>query len=80
MGILLTRYSPRTNISQVIYDLAKHRAKEFGTVVFKSTIREAVAIREAQALGQDIFTYAKKSKVAADYAAFAKEALKALGK
>ena len=80
LGILLTRYSPRTNISQVIHDMAEQRAEEFGTKVFKATIREAVAIREAQAIGQDIFTYAKRSKVAGDYEAFAKEATKALGK
>ena len=80
LGILLTRYSPRTNISQVIYEMASQRAEEFGTKVFKSTIREAVAIREAQAVGQDIFSYAGKSKVASDYEEFAKEAMKAMKK
>ena len=47
-----------------------------GTKVFDTKIREAVSIREAQMLRQDIFGYAAKSNVAADYGAFIDELLK----
>lgn len=76
-GILLTRYQPRSILTQELTELIEDTAKNLNTKVFKRPIREAVAIKEAQAMHQDIFTYAPKSKVAGDYEAFIKE-LKAI--
>lgn len=76
-GILLTRYQPRSILTQELTELIENTAKSLNTKVFKRAIREAVAIKEAQAMHQDIFTYAPKSKVAGDYEAFIKE-LKAI--
>lgn len=76
-GILLTRYQPRSILTQELTELIEDTAKSLNTKVFKRAIREAVAIKEAQAMHQDIFTYAPKSKVAGDYEAFIKE-LKAI--
>lgn len=66
-GILLTRHNPRTILSQDMAKMIDEAAKQFGTTVFKSFIREGVAVREAQARHIDIFSYAAKSNPADDY-------------
>lgn len=66
-GILLTRYSPRSIISQEIKELIDKTAGTMQTKIFSRPIREAVAIKEAQASHTDIFEYAPESKVAGDY-------------
>ncbi|MCM1577272.1 MAG: ParA family protein [Ruminococcus sp.] len=72
-GILLTRYSPRAVLSRDILTLTDRLAEKLGTRVFKTKIREAVSVREAQLLQRDIFEYAPKSKVAEDYREFIRE-------
>lgn len=74
-GIVLTRYSGRAVLSKNFADLAKDVATKLGTVVFDAKIRDAVAVREAQALQRDIFSYAPKAKVTADFTAFIEELL-----
>lgn len=80
MGILFTRHNPRTiftrDLDEVITDTAAH----LQTSVFSARIREAVAIKEAQASHQDIYTYSPKSKVAEDYRQFVEEVIKVLKK
>ena len=66
-GILLTRYQSRNILTRELTELIEETSKVLKTKVFKCAIREAVAIKEAQAMRQDIFTYAPKSKVAKDY-------------
>lgn len=66
-GVLLTRYSPRSILSQELKDLIENTARTIQAKVFSRPIREAVAIKEAQATRKDIFTYAPDSKVAGDY-------------
>ena len=76
-GILLTKYSgDRTTLNRNIRDIAAQTAKKLNTRLYKAAIREAVAVREAQACLQDIFTYAPKSKPAADYKSFIDEFIK----
>ncbi len=72
-GILLTRYSARTTLSKEVAELAEQLAEKIGTKVFKSSIREAVAIKEAQILQKSIFDHAPSSKVAGDYKQFIDE-------
>lgn len=72
-GILLTRYQARSVLTKELTELIDDIAKALHTKVFKARIREAIAIKEAQALNQDIFSYAPKSKVASDYKAFFEE-------
>ena len=74
-GILLTRHNPRSIISRDMTALMQDTAAQIGTRVFDTTIRECTAIKEAEAMQQDIFTYAPKSNAAADYAAFTEEFL-----
>ena len=72
-GILLTRYNPRTSMSRIIHEDAEAMAAELNTKVFRAWIREATAIKEAQAVKQSIFEYAPSAKVAYDYRFFIEE-------
>ncbi|MCQ2591719.1 MAG: AAA family ATPase [Treponema sp.] len=74
-GILLTRYNDRTVLSRTVAELAEQIAQGLNARLFKATIREATAIKEAQISQKSIFEYAKGSKVAEDYSAFVEELL-----
>lgn len=76
IGILFTRYNPRTNISREIRKLAEQMGRYISAPIYKTYIRSAVAIEEAQAQRSDIFSYARRSTVAEDYQAFIEELLK----
>lgn len=75
VGVLLTRHNSRSILSKDMSETAQETANKIGTFLYNATIREAVAIKEAQALKQSIFTYAPKSNPAADYKAFVDEFL-----
>lgn len=79
-GILLTRYNGRSILSRDFAETLEKAAHEMGTIIFKTKIRENIAIREAQARREDIFGYAPKSNAARDYDAFIDELLKELKK
>jgi chromosome partitioning protein len=74
-GILLTRYSSRSILTRDITDMIEQTAERLGTIVYKTTIREAVAIKEAQAQQADIFSYSPKGKATDDYRVFVEEVL-----
>lgn len=74
-GILLTRYSSRSVLSREIAELVEQLADKLGTRLFKTTIREAIAVKEAQISQQSLFDYAPKAKVTEDYKAFVEEFL-----
>lgn len=74
-GILLTRHSNRAILNKQMAELIKQVADSLGTKVFNTTIRDAIAVKEAQAKRQSIFTYAPKAKVTEDYKAFINELL-----
>jgi chromosome partitioning protein len=75
LGILLTRYNQRSIISRDIAEMMAQTAAQLETIVYKATIREAVAVKEAQARQRDIYSYAPKGRVTADYASFVEEVL-----
>ncbi len=75
-GILLTRYNARSVLSREVTELIEQTAAELKTTVFKTKVRECTALKEAQAMKQDIFTYAPKSNATADYTAIIDEILK----
>ena len=75
-GILTTRYNSRAVISRDMQGNIEDLAKKLHTTCYKTPIRECTAIKEAQAMQTDIFSYAPRSNAAADYAAFVKEYLK----
>ena len=73
MGILLTRHSSRSVLSRDITEILNDTAKQFNTKVFNTSIRECIALKEAQAKRQSVFYYAPKSNAAIDYASFTEE-------
>ena len=75
-GILFTRFNPRANISRQIRDLTEQLSSQIAAPIFKTYIRTAVVIEEAQASKKDIFSYAENSNVALDYTNFIEEFLK----
>ena len=72
-GIVLTRFAGRMVINKQIQKKKKKLAEELGTKLYKSVIRECVAVRESQLMQQDIFTYDASSSAAQDYAELIKE-------
>ena len=66
-GILITRYNSRAVLSKDMAAMLDDTAKALNTMLFKTKIRECIAIKEAQAQQMDIFTYAPKSNAAKDY-------------
>ena len=72
-GVLLTRYTPRQVLSRDTAGILEAAAAKIGTRLLHTRIRETVSLREAQAMGQDIFTYAPRSAGAQDYSQLIKE-------
>lgn len=77
-GILLTAYKSRTSLHKEILDPLTQLAEDLGTELFKTTIRDAVAVSEAPFMHTGIFTYAPRAKVTNDYRAFIEELLERL--
>jgi len=73
-GVLISKYKSNLNLHQSVNEMIE---AEFGDKVYKTIIRENVAIAEATAHGRDIFNYNPKSNGAVDYMELAKEFLKA---
>jgi len=67
MGILLTRYNGRAIISRDIAEMIDETAERLQTKLYKTKIREATVVKEAQARRQNIFAYAPKSNASTDY-------------
>lgn len=74
-GILLTRYSARNVLSRDAAAMIGELAEAMGTKLYRATIREGIAVKEAQISKMDIFTYAPKAKVTADFESFVKEVI-----
>lgn len=72
-GVLLTHFKPNTKNTRDLLGLFEQEAKEQGTHIFNSKIRETVSIQTAQAMQKDILTYQPKSNAAQDYNAFIDE-------
>ena len=72
-GIVLTRFQGRANLTKELVTLFDGAASQLKTTVFKTRIREAIAVKEAQAALSDIFTADPKSNASADYNALIKE-------
>lgn len=73
MGVLLTRYKPMQILARSLREQIAGQAGQMGTKVFKTHIREGVAMRQSQALRQSLYDYAPKSNPARDYASLCKE-------
>lgn len=75
VGVLLTFYDSRKNLDS---EVAAKAAEGFPGKIFETKIAQAVALAEAPAKGEDIFTYQPNSKAAKQYEAVTDEILKRL--
>lgn len=78
-GILITRYNGRSTLSKQLSDVIGNLSHRMGTFVYDVRIRESVAIREAQTMRHDIYSYAPKANAVIDYKDFVEEFLKREG-
>lgn len=75
-GILLTRYTDRTNVAKILEENVNAAAKLLNTSVFESRVRQATVVQESQLVKMDLFEYAPKAPVTKDYESFINELLK----
>lgn len=76
MGIVLTRHSKRMIIRREVAEMLEETAKDLNTKLYNTKIRESIALVEAQAMKEDIYTYAPKSNATEDYMALTEEIIK----
>ena len=79
LGILLVKYSNRTNLNRQMKDLISREAVNLNTTCFSCSIREGIVVSESQLAQEPLIDYAPSSKPAIDYRAFATEVLNRLG-
>lgn len=79
LGILLIKYSNRTILNRDIKAMIEDYARQMQTVVFETTIRESIAVAEAQTVRKPLIDYAKNAKPNIDYKGFTTEVLEMLG-
>ncbi len=72
LGLLITMYDRRTNISQ---EVARQAKEYFGEKVFKTVIPRSVRLSEAPSFGKPINLYDSTSKGAVSYKELAKEVM-----
>ncbi len=75
-GLLLVRYSGRSNLEREIRDSIEDSAKQMNTKLFKTVIRECVKTKEAQEHKKLLIDYAPNCTTCLDYQEFAKEVVK----
>lgn len=68
-GVILTKHNPRTNIGKLAQGRLIQWTEQKGIPLCETAIRDCISIREAQALGKDIFTHAPRCAAAKDYSA-----------
>ena len=73
LGILLTRFNPRTLLSRDVLEMSEQLAGQIHSRVFDTKIRSGVAVAEAPAHGESIFSYNPRSSAVKDYQAFLDE-------
>lgn len=74
-GLLVTRYNGRAVLTRDMTELLEDTANQLQTKLFNTRVRECIALKEAQASQQDIFSYSPKSNATQDYTAFIEEVL-----
>ncbi len=74
-GVIATMYDSRKVLNRDVVETIK---KYFGEKVFKTYIRDNVALAEAPAQRKDIFAYSPKSNGAEDYLSLSREILERL--
>lgn len=73
LGILLTKFNGRTVLAREVKEMTENIARQMGTKVFETQIRNSVTVAEAPAHGESVFDYAPKSNPSLDYRKFIEE-------
>lgn len=74
-GLLITRRGQRAIATRQLIEAIQARASTLHAHLYRATIREAIAIKEAQIMQGSIFETHAKAKATADYSAFIDEYL-----
>lgn len=74
-GILITKYNSRMNLFKDVEEIVKIIAAQLGTSLFKTRIRNCVAVAEAPAHCLSVMDYAPRSTASRDYDNFIDELL-----
>ena len=74
-GLLLVKYSGRSNLDKQVLEKLEQFAEETGTKVFNSKIRECIKVKEAQENKKLLIDYAPECTTMEDYNSFAEELL-----
>jgi chromosome partitioning protein len=74
-GILLSKYDDRTVLGKRIKETAEMVARQVGTRLYKTTIRNSIAIPESQTNQVSMFDYASRNPAVRDYQSFVQELL-----
>ncbi len=72
-GVLFVKHNTRTILARDLTDVITDKCRELDIPIYKTVIREGVAVREAQTQRQSIIDYAPKSNPAKDYKQLIKE-------
>lgn len=79
-GIVITKYNQRTTLAKDMRENIENLAAVLGIPLYKTVIRENVAIQEAKAVHQTIYAYDRRSKGANDYIHLCQEVMKQVEK
>lgn len=72
LGIVITQFDNRKVLHR---DIMEHARQTYGEAIFNTTIRNNIALAEAQSMGKDIFRYDAGSNGAEDYQKLSREVL-----
>lgn len=68
-GVIITGYDKRASFNRMVSETIRQTAEQLKTKLYTPAIRQDVKVKEAAALRQSIFQYAKRSHAAHDMAA-----------
>lgn len=74
-GLLITRKGARATATKQLIEIIEQKADALSLHLYGQTIREAIAVKEAQIMQQPLHVAAPKAKVTGDYNAFIHEYL-----
>ena len=72
-AVVLVQYDKRATLTRQYEDLITEQCREMGLYLAKTRIRRAIALQEAQASRESLYSYNAKCNPAADYMALCEE-------
>lgn len=79
LGILITRYNGRTNVTKELIDATNQISEMIDAPMFDTKIRNSVSVEETQMLSKSVYDFKKSGNIVGeDYLAFVDEVLEKL--